>query len=142
MRRLLLAFGVIVASCGGPGPSATPHPVLPTVAPSPSQRPAADVPVVLTAVIDDDLCTKPAPKWCKYLKKANGLYKIDARPGSITIQTVIPSTARGRRLAARLCAALAVHHFDPQGVRLDYNHIHVFRERGTEQADCGTKDSP
>jgi hypothetical protein len=106
---------------------------------TPTPRAAADIPTLLTETIDE-ACTKPAEPWCKYLKKAKGLYWINAtESGSITVQTVIPNTAAGKKLAAALCTYLGAVHFDSEGVRLDYNHIHISRG-DTEQADCNAAD--
>ena len=105
-----------------------------------SHLPSCDsVSAVLTGTIDE-ACTKPAQSWCKYLKKAkDGRYNIDARPGAITVQTKIPNSAKGKKLAAKLCTYLGAFHFDENATRLDYNHIHIFRG-DTEQADCNTED--
>jgi hypothetical protein len=139
MRRLMLALAVVLAACGGSAPTSALTPAGPTEVPTPSPRAAADVPAILTATIDEVLCTVPAAKWCKYMKKTDGLYNIDATPGSITVQTLIPNTPAGLKLAAELCAALGLFHFDEEGVRLTYNHIHIFRG-DTEQADCNAAD--
>lgn len=110
-----------------------------TPAPAATLRPASDVPAVLTETIDE-ACTEPAEPWCKYMKKTKaGTYNIDAHPGAITVQTKIPNSAKGRKLAAKLCTYLGANHFDENATRLDYNHIHIFRG-DTEQADCNTED--
>ncbi len=139
MRRLTLALAVVLAACGGAAPTTAPAPAGPTEVPTPSPRAAKDIPAILTETIDE-ACTKPAEKWCKYLKETEGLYNIEATEGgSITVQTVIPNTPAGMRLAAALCTYLGSAHFDENAVRLDYNHIHIYRG-DTEQADCNTED--
>ena len=139
MRRLMLALSVVLAGCAGAAPTAAPTPTPTTTPAAQTQRPAADVPAILTATIDGALCVKPAADWCKYLKKKHGLYNIDARPGSITVQTVIPKSAKGKKLAAHLCAALGSNHFDENSTRLDYDHIHIVRG-DVELAACNTAD--
>jgi hypothetical protein len=106
----------------------------------PTYRPAADVPAVITATIDDVLCAEPAEKWCKYVKKTNGLYDIEASPGEIDVQTTIPNTTTGKKLAAEMCASLGLYHFDENGTRLDYNHIHIL-QGDIELARCNPEDS-
>ncbi len=138
MRRPMLALLLIVAGCGGAAPTSEPTSAFPTEEPTPTYRPASDVPAVLTQTIND-ACAVPAEAWCKYLKKKKGLYNIKTGPGSITVQTVIPNTAAGKKLATALCTYLGAFHFDENATRLDYNHIHIFRG-DTEQADCNTED--
>lgn len=100
-------------------PDRCPTALVRTATLAPSYRPATDVPAVLTETIDE-ACTKPAESWCKYLKKAKERrYKIDARPGAITVQTKIPDSAKGKKLAAKLCAYLGAFHFDEDATRLD-----------------------
>ena len=157
MRSLVVLVALLVTACGGETavPTATapaPKPTAPApepTAPASTMRPAEDVPAVLTATIDEHLCikvrdlprTKPKPlsDWCRFLPKGDGLYVIDASPGSITVQTTLPDTAKGRRLAAALCNDLAIYHYDENATRLDYNHVHIF-SGDTEQADCNAAD--
>ncbi len=136
-----------------PEPTApAPEPTAPApepTAPAWTMRPAEDVPAVLTATIDEHLCIKvrdldrtepkPLSDWCRFLPKGDGLYVIDASPGSITVQTTLPDTAKGRRLAAALCNDLAFYHYDENATRLDYNHVHIL-SGDTEQADCNAAD--
>ena len=119
-------------------PDRCPTALVRTATLAPSYRPATDVPAVLTETIDE-ACTKPADL-CKYLKKAKERrYNIDARPGAITVQTKIPNSAKGKKLAAKLRAYPGAFHFDEDATRLDCNHIHIYRG-DAEQANCNTED--